>query len=284
MTGGRQPDVCYRESADFRFASRARVNIQWRAVASMKYLDCTLPTPAENLALDEVLLDDGEAAGDEVLRVWEPPAPFVVVGYGNTLETEVHLEACAREGVPVLRRASGGGTVVQMPGCLCYAVILRADRAPALTGIRETNRYVLSRVAATLAPLVAGTVELAGDTDLALGGRKFAGNSQRRKSRAVLFHGSLLLNADLACIGRLLPQPSRQPAYRGGRSHEEFLINLGLEPADVKQALRRAWEAFAPCPDWDAARLADLVGAKYGHPGWILRRQPGLPTPVAPGQ
>ncbi|MBK9140693.1 MAG: lipoate--protein ligase family protein [Verrucomicrobia bacterium] len=240
-------------------------------MASIKYLDRILPTPAENLALEEVLLDDCEAGGDEVLRVWEPAEPFVVVGYGNAVAAEVNLAACAREGVPVLRRSSGGGTVVQMPGCLCYALILRVERAAALAGIRETNRYILGRVAGALRSLVPWPIEWAGDTDLAIGNRKFAGNSQRRKRHAVLFHGSLLLRADLSQISRLLPQPSREPAYRAGRSHEEFLLNLGLDPAKVNQAFRQAWEAFEPHPGPDLGRVAELVREKYGNARWILR-------------
>ena len=48
----------------------------------MRYLDLTLPTPAENLALDEALLEAAEQSGDpgETLRVWEPDEPMVVVG------------------------------------------------------------------------------------------------------------------------------------------------------------------------------------------------------------
>ena len=48
----------------------------------MKLLELTLPTPAENLALDEALLDAAEAGElpDEVLRLWEPSQPLVVVG------------------------------------------------------------------------------------------------------------------------------------------------------------------------------------------------------------
>jgi lipoate-protein ligase A len=237
----------------------------------MKYLDHALPTPAENLALEETLLEECDADGAEVLRVWEPNAPFVVVGYGNSVATEVNVAACANAGVPILRRTSGGGTVVQLPGCLCYALILRVDRAPQLEGIQETNRYVLDRVAAALGRLAPRPIERAGDTDLVIAGRKFAGNSQRRKRRAVLFHGSLLLHADLTLMARLLPMPSREPAYRGHRSHEEFLINLELGALAVKQALRREWQASEGSPVWNEARVVELVRAQYGNPAWTLR-------------
>ena len=99
----------------------------------MKYLDLTLPTPEENLACDEALLDgcdDGD--GPEVLRFWEPQKHFVVVGYSNRVESEVNVAACSELGIPILRRCSGGGTVLQGPGCLDYSLILRIDSNPAV--------------------------------------------------------------------------------------------------------------------------------------------------------
>ena len=51
--------------------------------------DLTLPTPEENLACDEALLDLCEAGGaGELLRFWEPPSYFVVLGYANNLPLE----------------------------------------------------------------------------------------------------------------------------------------------------------------------------------------------------
>ena len=92
----------------------------------MKWLDLTLPSPAENLACDEALLDWCEnGKGDEVLRFWEPREHFVVVGYANKIANEVNVAACEKRGIPILRRCSGGGTVLQGPGCLNYTLVLR---------------------------------------------------------------------------------------------------------------------------------------------------------------
>src|SRR5262245_40949097 len=102
----------------------------------MTCLELTLPTAAENLACDEALLDLCEDHGaDEILRFWEPRNYFVVLGYGNKAAAEVDLEACAAEKIPVLRRCSGGGTVLQGPGCLNYALILRIDDGGPLQNI-----------------------------------------------------------------------------------------------------------------------------------------------------
>src|SRR5512145_101364 len=93
----------------------------------MNLLDLTLPTPAENLALDEALLDANEA-GDlagEVLRLWESPQPIVVIGRSSRLCDEVNEPACRAAKVPILRRPSGGAAILAGPGCLMYSVILR---------------------------------------------------------------------------------------------------------------------------------------------------------------
>src|SRR4051812_5944279 len=96
----------------------------------MVLLDLTLPSPAENLACEEVLLDLCEAGGwGGLLRFWEPTEYFVVLGYANKAALEVDLEACQKQEVPIFRRCTGGGAVVQGPGCLNYSLVLRISGA-----------------------------------------------------------------------------------------------------------------------------------------------------------
>src|ERR1041384_1929474 len=92
----------------------------------MKLLDLTLPTPEENLACDEALLDLCETDGDDgILRFWEARQHFIVLGYSNKAGTEANLPRARQYSVPVLRRCTGGGAVLQGPGCLNYSLILR---------------------------------------------------------------------------------------------------------------------------------------------------------------
>jgi lipoate-protein ligase A len=93
----------------------------------MKLLDLTLLAPAENLALDEALLEAAETGelNDDVLRLWEFPAPAIVVGRSSRVAEEIHQEAARAAGIPVLRRASGGAAIVAGPGCLMYSVVLK---------------------------------------------------------------------------------------------------------------------------------------------------------------
>src|ERR1035438_927009 len=126
----------------------------------MKLCDLTLPTPEENLACDEVLLDLCEAGGsDEVLRFWAPPQYFVVVGYANKAATEVNLPVCRELVIPVLRRCTGGGTVLQGPGVLNYSLILRIDESGPCHSIPATNQFILERHRDALAGLVQAPID-----------------------------------------------------------------------------------------------------------------------------
>ncbi len=234
----------------------------------MKYLDLTCATPAESLACDEALLDAcAEGDGDETLRFWEPRQPFVVVGYANRVATEVNLAACRERAIPVLRRCTGGGTVLQAAGCLNYSLILRISDSGPLQSVTGTNEFVLKRHGEALGPALGKSVTAEGATDLASGGRKFAGNAQRRKRDCLLFHGSFLLGLDFDLLDAVLPFPSQQPGYRRHRSHREFLINLQVAPEVIRAALRTRWNAVDPVTA-PADRIAKLTREKYETAEW----------------
>jgi lipoate---protein ligase len=238
----------------------------------MKYLDLTLATPEENLACDEALLDASEAGSDEeVLRFWEAPSPFVVVGYANQVEREVQVDSCHRNNLPVLRRCTGGGTVLQGPGCLNYSLILEIQKTSALASIPATNRFIMESHRQVFSQLLGAEVKVSGHTDLALDTRKFSGNAQRRKRRCLLFHGTFLLGFDLTLIDQALAFPSQQPTYRANRAHVDFVRNV-LAPADcVKEALRQRWDAKEPLERVPMARIEALAREKYSRPEWNLK-------------
>jgi len=235
----------------------------------VKYLDLSFADPRRNLACDEVLGEDCEAADDgELLRLWEPSDYFVVVGYSNRVATEVNGAACARKGIPILRRFSGGGAVLQGPGCLNYTLVLKNQRAGSLGDIGQSYQRVLDRHRRLFARLLSAPVAIQGTSDLAIGGKKFSGNSQHRKQRYTVFHGTFLLNFDLALIETCLPMPSRRPKYRQERSHESFLQNLRIDAARVRQALRAIWRADEPYGRVPDERIETLMEARYARAEW----------------
>ncbi len=208
----------------------------------MRYLDLTLPSASENLALDEQLLEQAEAASEptETLRIWEPTEPLVVVGRSSVIDTEVRRDVCRELGIDVLRRVSGGATIVTGPGCLMYALVLSFQKRPQLRAVDRAHRFVLDTLAAALEPLVPGVCRR-GISDLAIGDLKFSGNSMRVKREHLLYHGTLLYDFPLERIGRCLAMPPRQPEYRDGREHGAFVTNLPLSCAAIRQALLGAF-------------------------------------------
>ncbi|HEY4984655.1 MAG TPA: lipoate--protein ligase family protein [Verrucomicrobiae bacterium] len=238
----------------------------------MKLLDLTLPWPAENLACDEALLDAAETgAGDEVLRFWESRESFVVVGYANKVAAEVNVAACETHGIPVLRRCSGGGTVVQGPGGLNYTLVLRITADGPLHSIGIANQFIMRQNRAALESVVNRPVAVRGHTDLTVGDRKFSGNSQRRKKHFLLFHGTFLLNFDLLLVSELLPMPSKQPDYREHRAHTEFLTNLNVPANEVKAALRQTWKAEEPLDNPPLEKITALARDKYATREWSFK-------------
>jgi lipoate-protein ligase A len=89
-----------------------------------------------------------------------------------------------------------------------------------------------------------------------------------------LVHVSILYNFPLDRVARYTNLPARQPAYRAGRSHEDFLRNLNVPRVEVLAAVRSAWlepgqpAATAPVP-WE--RVQNLVATKFGDWTWVAR-------------
>jgi len=241
----------------------------------MKLLDLTLASPAENLACDEALLNWSEAgSGGEILRFWEPRKYFVVVGYANRVETEVDVAACAANHVPVFRRCSGGGTVLQGPGCLNYTLVLRITGHHSLASISGANKFIMEQNRAAIESTIPDpqfAIAVRGHTDLTIGERKFSGNSQRRHRHSLLFHGTFLLNLDLSLVAKLLRAPSKQPDYRNNRSHTEFLTNLNVPATRLKDALGKMWKATGDLCDYPERATQKLVAEKYSAAKWNFK-------------
>jgi lipoate-protein ligase A len=239
----------------------------------MRLFDLTLPTPQENLALDEALLEEAETAEEpsETLRIWEPLEPFVVLGRNSQAAREVHLQHCRARGVAVLRRASGGAAVVVAPGSLMYALVLSYDLRPALRSLDEAHRFVLGTTLGALRPL-APAARQRGTSDLAVGACKFSGNSLRCKRRYFLYHGTLLYACDLDLLEHCLAMPPREPDYRQHRPHSAFVANLSVSAGALRRALIGAWQATPAANDWPRQAVQQLVATRYARPEWNLLR------------
>jgi len=221
------------------------------------------------LATEEAILAAVDAReSPATLLLWEWTSPAVVVGRSNVVAREVNVEACARAGVPIFRRCSGGGTVVLGAGCLCYALVLPIEPHHRALGISTVTRAIMQQTASSFVA-VGFDVHVDGISDLVLGNRKFSGNSQRWQKQALLHHGTILYDFDLTQIAKYLQFPSRQPDYRADRPHTDFVTNLAQTKFVTESVITTAWNATGGAvSSSESARTQELLHTRYLSTDW----------------
>jgi lipoate-protein ligase A len=240
-------------------------------------IECSWPEPESNLAYDEALLNVAEEqAGPDVLRLWESPTPFVVLGVSQPVGPHVNQEACAHDGVPILRRCSAGGCVVQGPGSLNYALVLNYGRHHETQTLHGSYCFILNRIAAAFQAR-GFAVRHRGISDLSLDDRKISGNAQRRRKHCFLHHGTLLYGPPNDWMERYLHEPADRPHYRGDRTHADFVARLPLSGDVLLRTILDAFEVSASRipPTTERAVLAEmehLLESKYRRHEWHFRR------------
>ncbi|HNS00010.1 MAG TPA: hypothetical protein PKX48_13495 [Planctomycetota bacterium] len=249
-------------------------------VAAAVFVEPRAETAAA-LGTVEGLLAAARAEGHEVAAyLWRPRARGVVLGSACRLGGEVHRDECRRRALGVFRRASGGGTVLIGPETWCYSCVLSRGIDP---GSIQGAFAWLHRVVIAALGRFGVAAESVAVSDLAArapGGelRKLAGHSQKRTRRGVLCEGTLLAEAFPFPMSAVLRHPPREPEYRRGRPHEEFVTDLralgaAVEFQEFAAAFAAALGAAPPreLPAEFAARGEALARERYLAPEWTER-------------
>lgn len=236
----------------------------------MRRLDLTLDDPADNLALDEALLVSAERGGDEVIRFWRFTSPVVILGRGSKIRDEVEVEYCKEQSIPILRRCSGGATIVADRDCWMYSVVLDLIARPMLRSVDLAHQTVIGHLAHAV-QTQRPEIRWQGICDLTLNSRKFSGNSLRVARNHLLYHGTIIEQVDHALISRCLRTPPREPDYRAGREHHEFITNIEIDTTHLRDALAAQYEAEQTLSDWPRDEMKRLSASKYNSPQWTWR-------------
>ncbi len=256
--------------------------------------------PWRNLAIDEAL---ARTTGPEpILRLWRND-PCVVLGRFQVAAAEVDLVAAARLGVPVCRRFSGGGAVYHDRGNLNISLVAPRDHAVVadrvVGGLAGLYGAVLEPLAAAVRTL--GIPASAAARGLFVEGRKLGGVAAWVGGRSLLVHATLLIDADLEALRRVLAGPGdpgngrwertkseRVPvtslareldgrlsgggASTGGRA---FYAIVDRAVVEAFTAARRPGERRGEHPIGadrlraaELAVAADLFLSRYADPGW----------------
>lgn len=266
----------------------------------MLKIDLTLPTPHQNIAFEQAMFDAAEineseskghsepsspialssAEPTEFLRFWEPQPKFVVLGRSGKIEEEAFVQRCREDGVEIIRRASGGGTILTGAGCLMYSVVLSSKKNPALRDIGYCHQFIAERMKSAFAKC-GKQIELHGHSDLCVQDRdgitrKFSGNAMRLGRSNLIYHGTLLISFELGAIARYLQFPSKRPDYRDQRSHLEFVTNIEVDSAVLKQSISVAFGANQEITPLEKSHLLEqteiLVAERYSKDDWNFIR------------
>lgn len=233
--------------------------------------------PTYNLALEQALFET-LPKGAEAFWLWQNHRA-VIVGRHQHTEEEVNLPEAARQGVPVVRRLSGGGAVVHDLGNVNFTYIgdLPVDADARFT---RWTRPILDALGS-----LGLSAQATGRNDLTLGGRKFSGNAQLVQNRRLLHHGTLLYDSDLASFAALLTPPKAKLAGHGVASVQSRVTNLRPHlSADLSlpgfidallSFLRRDLGLVPYALDHPLKqRVQTLQTQRYQSPGWNIGASP----------
>ncbi len=164
------------------------------------------------------------------ILVWQPKETVIVLGQSNSIETSLRTEAVEADGVRVTKRPSGGETVILTPLTVAFTV---ARNFPVMIRFGDFFSMVNSVVIEGLAEMGVSRLGSKGISDITLGNRKILGSSMRKAGNKLVYHAVLNMAENPALFSKYLSHPRREPDYRAGRSHHEFVTSLAEEGYNI---------------------------------------------------
>jgi len=253
---------------------------------SWRLLDVEIPdNAAMNLAIEEaIFLEKMKRTIPPTFRFWRNRCA-VVIGYSQKVGAEVNLGLCESKGIQIVRRFTGGGAVYHDLGNLNYSITVEADY-PLFKGMDIIDTYRLFSFG-----IIEGLREFGVSavfdppSDLIIGSRKISGNAQSRKKGVIFHHGTLLVNADLDLLIRVLDVPKEEQGHMKPTSKKRTVANLEDELGyrvridTVKEVLRRGFERVFSAKLVPSVLVAEeretaerLFAEKYSQQQWNFWR------------
>lgn len=183
-----------------------------------------------NFQLDEDLVVQVRNGAPWAYRSWEPDHAVIVLGRGNKTALEVYESRCQSDEIPIMRRRGGGGTVVLAPGTLVISLVKHVRQQ---FGIKEYFGQINTHLIEALHHLGVRNLHQQGHSDICIRDRKILGSSMYRSKSLLFYTASLMVSNNLELINRYLKHPSKEPDYRRGRPHQNFLTTLQQEYPEV---------------------------------------------------
>lgn len=163
--------------------------------------------PFMNLAVEESIPRSvGEGKSPNTVRFWHN-SNTIVIGCFQSAKLEVNMEACKETGTEIVRRFTGGGAVYHDSGNLNYAISLRKGNKIVPDENLQTIFQRLSEGAVWGLQNLGLNAEFQPVNDIQVDGKKISGAAGSIKWNTIFHHGCILVNSDLAILGKVLNVP-----------------------------------------------------------------------------
>ena len=173
------------------------MSIPWRVI---------IDTPRRgslNMALDYVMLQSmSHRESLPTIRIYRWEKPAVTIGYFQIIHEEVYEDACREEGVPVIRRISGGGAILHEHD-VTYSIAMPLRSKTACGKTLDSFRDICEPIITVLQEkcLNASYKPI---SDIVIGNTKVSGCAQARREGALLQQGTILLDVERKKVSRYL--------------------------------------------------------------------------------
>jgi len=155
--------------------------------------------------------------------IWISDKVYIVLGASNNPMEALNMENVKKDNITVLKRPSGGQTVILTPNNIIIAVAFFDRKTMHPKDVfQQINKLIISTIEHT----GIHDLSLMGISDIAISGKKILGSAIYRSKEALLYHAVLNLGEPSVTFERYLKHPSKEPDYRQGRSHTEFVTSL----------------------------------------------------------
>jgi lipoate-protein ligase A len=258
----------------------------------VRVIDTGIRTGRENVAFDQALIEaHGAGRIPDTVRFLRF-RPCALVGLHQMLSHEVRLEYCARHGIEVGRRITGGGGLYLDEGQIGWELVL--ERRAFGMDLAAATARICTAAAAGLQRLGA-MAEFRPRNDIEVAGRKLSGTGGVFDGETLFFQGTLLIDFDPARMIEALRVPVEKLARRDLEDARRRVTSLrevlGRVPPleEIHAALLAGFhEHLGLEPQWGAAsefeeRLARrLLEEQYGTEQFVrLLDAPAEAAPVS---
>ncbi|OEH85638.1 hypothetical protein BHU72_02240 [Desulfuribacillus stibiiarsenatis] len=268
---------------------------EWRLIIDQEPLAGSM-----NMAIDEAIHTLYTSVNRPTLRFYQWARPTISIGYFQFLEREIDGQALKERNMDIIRRQTGGRTVLHSNE-ITYSIVIPEQHAKLPPGTNDSYRKISQCLQVGFRYLQIETswksnvekmhhqTSACFDTpakyELLIDGKKIVGSAQKREAGVILQHGSIPIKNhayDLFDVLKFESVEERKHMRKRYETKASYLEEVVLGEVSSEQVIHAFCKGFQEvfAVHLKAERLLDeekklalsLVANKYGTHQWNYRR------------